>query len=69
MVRGQALVTQFMQEDLLGMEEAKHTPPSPFITLSTAACNSKVLMKDPRRCLLWWRALLLQKINLLQIWG
>lgn len=29
MVRGQALVTQFMQEDLPGMEEAKHTPPSP----------------------------------------
>lgn len=51
MARGQALVLQFTQEDL-GVEEAKHPPPSPFITLSTAACNSKVPMKDPRRCLL-----------------
>lgn len=52
MARGQVLITQFMKEDPLGMEEAKHTPASPFITLSTAACNSKVPMKDPRRCLL-----------------
>lgn len=52
MVRGEALSIQFMQEDLLRMEEVEHPPPSPFITLSTAACNSKVPMKDPRRFLL-----------------